>query len=64
MRFAQRTLTTGAVLAGVLGAGAIQLAHGQTFNLLHTSPGTPDGAKWRQAEAHAAILDGLPAIRN
>jgi uncharacterized repeat protein (TIGR03803 family) len=46
MKFAKRTFmfTTALAIVLVLGAGAVQSAQGQTFALVHTFAGAPDGA--------------------
>jgi uncharacterized repeat protein (TIGR03803 family) len=44
MRFAKQTFLAAAALAVVLGAVVIPLAQAQTFTLLHTFSGAPDGA--------------------
>jgi uncharacterized repeat protein (TIGR03803 family) len=44
MRFPRQTFLTAIALAAVLVAGLIQSAQAQTFTLLHTFAGAPDGA--------------------
>ena len=44
MRFPRQTFLTAIALAAVLVAGSIQSAQAQTFTLLHTFAGAPDGA--------------------
>jgi uncharacterized repeat protein (TIGR03803 family) len=44
MRFAKRTSITEVALAVMLGLGPVKFAQAQTFTLLHTFAGAPDGA--------------------